>query len=228
MRSWAPCMTSVGMRIWASPAGDVEAREAGDLAPAAPAAAPGAPDDLVVFRPAAGRRARPVKQFPCHPVEGGGGHQGPGSGEQCATRRTLRRGGGAPKGQRPDSAGVVEGQLKGNGPAHRHAIDVGGRGAGCVEDSQGVACHQLHGVRPRRVGAATDPTVVEPDDPVGRGEFGRGAMPHVSPVGMAHDEQDRVARPVLVPPDLCVRTVGKWHSFPFRLERNHHRPTIDR
>ena len=123
---------------------------------------------------------------------------------------------------------MVEGQLKGNGPAHRHAINVGGRGAGCVEDRQRVACHHLHGVGTRRVGAATDPPVVEPDDPVGRGEFGRGAMPHVSPVGMAHDEQDRVARPALIPPDLGVRAVGKRHSFPFRLERNHHRPAIDR
>ena len=182
----------------------------------------------MVFRPAAGRRARPVKELPCHPVEGGGGHQGPDPGEQCATRGTLRRGGGAPEGQRPDSARVVQGQLKGNGSAHRHAINVGGRGAGCVEDRQRVACHQRHGVGPRRVGAATGPPVVEPDDAVGCGQSGGGAMPHVSPVGVAHDEQDRVARPALVPPDPGVRALGKWHSFPFRLVRSHHRLTIDR
>ena len=199
------------------PAGDVEARGAGELAVASPSAGPGAPDDLLVFRSAARRRARPVKQLPCHPVEGGGRHQGPDSREQCATRRALRRGGGAPEGQRPDSAWVVKGQLKSYESAHRHAVNVGGRGAGGIQDSQRVVRHQLHGVGPRRVGATADPPVVETDNAVGGGEFGDGAMPHVSPVGVAHDEQDRVARPALVPPDPGIRALDEWHRFPFTL-----------
>ena len=214
MRSRAPCMTSVGTRISAQPAGDVEARGAGELAAASPSAAPGAPDDLLVFRSALGRRVRPVQQLGCHPVEGGGGQQGPDPGEQCATRRTFGRGGGAPEDQRPDPAGVVEGQLKGNGAAQRHAVNVGGPGAGRVEDSQRVRCHQRHGVGPGRVGAAANPPVVEPDDTVGGSQFGGGAVPHVSPVGVAHDEQDRVARSVLVPPDPRVGAVGEWHGSP--------------
>ena len=176
------------------------------------------------------RRVRPVKQLGCHPVQDGGGQQGPHSGEQCAARRTLRRGGGATQGQRPDSAGVVEGQLKGNGSAHRHAIHVGGHGAGCIEDSQRVVRHQRHGVGPGRVGAAADPAVVEPEDAVGRGECRGGAMPHLRPVSVAHDEQDRVARSALVPPDPGVRALGERHDFPSSGRRPgvYQRPCPDR
>jgi hypothetical protein len=42
-------------------------------------------------------------------------------------------------------------------------------------------------------------------------------MPHVSPVGVAHDEQDRVASAALVPPDPGVRAFDEWHRFPFTL-----------
>jgi len=112
---------------------------------------------------------------------------------------------------------MVQGQLKGDGPAQRHAIHVGGRGAGRVQDSQRVTCHQWHGVGPGRVGAATHSAVVEPDDAAGRGQFGDGAMPHASPVSVAHDEQDRVARPALLPPDPRVWAGGERHGFPFTM-----------
>ena len=172
---------------------------------------------MYVFGPAGGRRARPVQQLPRHPVENCGGQQRPDSGEQCAPRHALGRGGGAPQDQRPDPARVVQGQLKGNGSAQRHAIHVGGRGAGRVEDSQRVFCHQLHGVGPGRVGAATHSPVIEPDDTVRRSQLGDGAMPHASPVSVAHDKQDRVARSAVVPPDPGVGAAGERHGFPFTL-----------
>jgi hypothetical protein len=112
-------------------------------------------------------------------------------------------------------------------PARTRAARWGAFTARRVKDSQRVIRHQRHRAGPGRIGAAARPPVIEPDDTVRRSQPGDGAMPHPSSVGVAHDKQDRVARPALVPPDPRPEAAGERHGLPLH-DGDHRRLTIDR
>ena len=69
---------------------------------------------------------------------------------------------------------------------------------GSVEHGGGVRGHRRHGISARRHIAAAHAAVIERDGAVARGESGACAMPHVRRIAEPHDEQDGLARALLV------------------------------
>jgi hypothetical protein len=105
---------------------------------------------------------------------------------------------------------VPQRELLGDGASERDADDDGGVDFGGVKDRGGVLGHVANAVRPRgHVAHPHPPPVVEPDDPVARGQDRHGAVPHVVGVAETLDEKDRRAGAALRPEQsrpvvLCV------------------------
>ena len=105
---------------------------------------------------------------------------------------------GAREDQAPYALGVPERQLLRDHAAHRDAEDVRSRDAERVEQAGRVVRHLVDGVGPGGLRAPPDAAVVEGDRPVARGEVGDLEHPRRRVGGEAHDEEERIAAPVLL------------------------------
>jgi len=104
---------------------------------------------------------------------------------------------GASEHQSANPLGVPKRQLLGDHSAHRHADDMDSLDAERVQQARSVVGHLLDRVRPGRLGAAADATVVEHDRAVALGEVGDLVEPRRGVGGEPHDQEERVAAAVL-------------------------------